>query len=55
MTVMTENKPIQQPARKPYTEPRLTRHGDMRALTRSGTGSAREPVNQGQGSPQKRP
>jgi hypothetical protein len=52
---MNKKNPKQQPARKPYTEPKLTRHGDMRVLTRSGTGSTTEPSNQGNGSPQRRP
>lgn len=50
---MTEKTPEQQPALKPYTEPKLTRHGDMRVLTRSGSRGVTEPANSGQGSPQK--
>lgn len=50
---MTEKNPIQQPVRKPYTEPKLTRHGDMRTLTRSGSSGVAEPINSGLGSPQK--
>jgi hypothetical protein len=51
------NKQVQaqKPLKKPYAKPQFVRHGDMRTLTRSGTGSVQEPTNQGQGSPQKRP
>jgi hypothetical protein len=41
--------------KKIYASPMLFRHGDVRSLTRSGAGSAKEPVNSGNGSPQKKP
>jgi hypothetical protein len=51
------NKPVkaEQQPKKSYDAPKLIRHGDLRSLTRSGTGSAKEPVNSGNGSPQKFP
>jgi hypothetical protein len=52
---MSQEMKIKQQPKKPYAAPKLTTYGDLRALTRSGTGSAQEPTNQGQGSPQKYP
>lgn len=52
---MNKQTPIRQQVKKPYTPPKLIRHGDVRALTRSGSGSTTEPTNSGNGSPQKRP
>jgi hypothetical protein len=41
--------------KKPYVSPKLVFYGDVRSLTRSGSGSQTEPINSGNGSPQKRP
>jgi hypothetical protein len=54
MTTQTQ-PPVREELKKPYTPPSLVRHGDVRTMTRSGSGSTTEPVNSGQGSPQKRP
>lgn len=51
---MTEKTQAQQPAKKPYAEPKLVRHGDVKTLTRSGASGVPEPTNSGQGSPQKK-
>ena len=39
---MTKQPPKTQRPKKPYTPPKLVRHGDVRTLTRSGTGSQTE-------------
>jgi hypothetical protein len=39
---MNKQTQIKQQPKKPYTPPRLVRHGDMRALTRSGAGTTIE-------------
>lgn len=50
---MNKQTPIRQQVKKPYTPPKLIRHGDVCALTRTGTGCKTEPFNSGLGSPQK--
>jgi hypothetical protein len=50
---MTKQTPITQQPKKPYTPPKLIRHGDVSTMTRSGTASVAEPINSGNGSPQK--
>lgn len=42
MTKTTKQPQDAQRPKKPYTPPKLVRHGDVRTLTRSGTGSQTE-------------